>query len=199
MARKPAEKKPAPKSAKPPRKKKTSKPPARSKAESEEVGTSLWTALEDWTNDQAKRRPGRPTDYSPELCATVIELGRKGKSKAQISAHLDVSRQTVDNWCAAHPEFLDAITRARELALAWWEDAGQLGMLMKGFNANAFQFQMKNRFRDDYRDVSTKEISGAGGGPVEIKETPRSVGDDHLSDIGERYAQKLRIVSGGKS
>lgn len=105
----------------------------------------------------------RPTDYREEFCGRVIELGRKGKSKAQIAAALDVSRQTLDAWTKAHPEFLDAINAARDLAQAWWEDQGQTGLYAERFNATAFIFQMKNRFRDDYADATAVKHSGAIG------------------------------------
>ena len=38
-----------------------------------------------------------------------------------------------------------------DLAVAWWEDLGQLNITRPGFNATAYIFQMVNRFRDDYR------------------------------------------------
>jgi hypothetical protein len=101
-----------------------------------------------------KRKRGRPTDYRPSMCETVIQLGTEGKSKAQIARSLETSRVTLDAWAKRHPDFLYALNRSRELALAWWEDKGQEG-IDKGqgsFNATAFIFQMKNRFRDDYRD-----------------------------------------------
>lgn len=95
---------------------------------------------------------GRPTDYSPGLCGRVVELGRLGKSHAQIAADLDVSRQTLYNWQEAHPEFLDAITYARDLAQAWFEDKGQEGLSDKGFNASLWAKQMSARFRDEYAE-----------------------------------------------
>jgi hypothetical protein len=94
----------------------------------------------------------RPTDYLPEYCDQVVELGRQGKSHAQIAATLDVSRQTLYNWQAAHPEFLDAIMRARDLAQAWFEDKGQAGLDSSGFNASLWAKQVSCRFRDDYTD-----------------------------------------------
>jgi hypothetical protein len=103
---------------------------------------------------------GRPTDYRPEHCETVIRLGKEGKSKIQIAAKLGVNRCTLDNWAQAHPEFFDAITHARDLALAWWEDQGQKGLWDKSFNANAFRIQIMNRFPDDYRDKQTLEHKG---------------------------------------
>jgi hypothetical protein len=100
------------------------------------------------------KQMGRPTDYDPGYCERAIELGRAGKSKAQIAADLDVARQTLDNWGAAHPEFLDALTRARDLAQAWWEDRGQHGLERPGFNASLWSKQVSCRFREDYTEKS---------------------------------------------
>jgi hypothetical protein len=54
-----------------------------------------------------------------------------------------------------HPEFADALKDAKERELVWWESIGQQQMVRPttGFSASAFIFQMKNRFREDYRDV----------------------------------------------
>jgi len=57
---------------------------------------------------------GRPTDYRPQFCEEVIELGKLGKSKAQMAAALDCSRDSIDQWCKDHQEFSGAIARARE-------------------------------------------------------------------------------------
>lgn len=106
---------------------------------------------------------GRPTDYRAKYCAQVIELGRDGKSKAQIAAALDVARNTLDNWAKANPEFLSAMTRAQDLAQAWFEDKGQDGLETPGFNASLWAKQVSCRFRDDYTDASRRELSGPGG------------------------------------
>lgn len=104
---------------------------------------------------------GRPTDYRPEMCEEIIELGRQGKSHAQIAAALDVARQTLRNWAEEHPEFLAAITRAKDLSQAWFEDAGQAGLAMgSGFNASLWAKQVSCRFREDYTDSSKIEHSG---------------------------------------
>lgn len=106
---------------------------------------------------------GRPTDYRPEHCQQVMDLGREGKSHAQIAAELDVSRQTLHNWAAAHTEFMDAITRARDLAQAWWETKGQGGLDASGFNASLWAKSMSARFPDDYTERQKRELTGAGG------------------------------------
>jgi hypothetical protein len=108
-----------------------------------------------------KRKRGRPSSYDPAFCEQVIDLGEQGKSKAQIAAALNVSRTTMDKWAQDNPDFMDAVKRAGELALAWWEDMGQSALLLgsKNFNATAYIFQMKNRFREEYRDASTSELN----------------------------------------
>lgn len=125
-----------------------------------------------------KRGRGRPSKYLAEMCETVLDLGEAGKSKAQIARSLGVSRQTVDVWKEEHPEFRDALKEAHDRAQAWWEDKGQDGLTADKFNAVLFIFQMKNRFRDDYRDRpddlppdGTLRIIVTGGFPLPDTDT----------------------------
>jgi hypothetical protein len=111
---------------------------------------------------------GRPSDYDPSFCEQAIEYGKLGKSKAYMAAQFDVSRQTLENWCEAHPEFLDAITRAMTLAQAWWEDAGQTGMSADKFNGSVWSRSMAARFPADWREISRQEQTGADGGPLTV-------------------------------
>lgn len=107
---------------------------------------------------------GRPSEYDPSYCGEVIELGLRGKSKAQIASHFDVSRQTIDNWAAAHPAFLEALNRAMVHCQAWWEDEGQKGMILPGFNAAVWKKSVEARFRDDYtekREIDHKSSDGS--------------------------------------
>ena len=107
---------------------------------------------------------GRPSAYDLAYCEQVIALAKEGKSKAQMAAHFDVSRQTIDNWAAAHPEFLEALSRADAHCQAWWEDQGMVGMRSPGFNAAVWTKSVQARFRDDYTE--RKELTGKDGGPI---------------------------------
>lgn len=104
---------------------------------------------------------GRPTDYREEHCDSVIEWGKLGKSRAWISAELSICRQTLANWEDAHPEFLDAMTRAKLFSQRWWEDAGQNGMTSDKFNATVWAKNMNCRFRDEW--VDKQEVQHSGG------------------------------------
>jgi len=125
---------------------------------------------------------GRPTDYDPSFCEAVIEYGRVGKSLTWIATELGVVKQTLHNWMAAHPEFLDAMTHAKELSQRWWEDQGQIGLTQQGFNASIWSRSMAARFPDDWREVKGSEISGPNGKPVELQEVRRVIVDPRPSD-----------------
>ena len=106
---------------------------------------------------------GRPTDYRPEFCERVIELGSEGKSHAQIAAALGCSRRVLYDWQAAHPEFLHAIMEARDLAQAWFENIAQNNLLAPtpGFSASLWAKAVSCRFADDYTDKQKQEVTGA--------------------------------------
>jgi hypothetical protein len=110
---------------------------------------------------------GRPSDYKPEYCEQVIEMGRLGKSIVQMACGLDVVRNTLDNWAAEHPEFLSSFTRAKQLSQDWWENAGQTGMLTPGMNAGIWSRSMAARFPEDYTERQKRELTGAGGGAIQ--------------------------------
>lgn len=119
----------------------------------------------------------RPTEYRQEYCEQVIEYGKQGKSLVWMAAELGVSKPTVQNWMAAHPEFLAAMETARAFAQKWWEDAGQAGMVTPGFSASVWSRSMAARFPDDWRESKGVELSAPGGGPVQFQEIRRTVVD----------------------
>ena len=115
------------------------------------------------------KKLGRPTLYDEYYCELVLDMGAEGKSKAQIAALLGISRQCMNEWEKKHTEFGDALKASQDLALAWWETAGQTNMTRQGFNATAFIFQMKNRFRAEYRDVQSLEHTGKDGEAIKVE------------------------------
>jgi hypothetical protein len=102
---------------------------------------------------ESRRKIGRPTDYDPAFCDSVIALGMEGAGKAEIAYTLGVVRQTLDDWAKRHPRFLDAMSRAREAAAGWWAEQGRKGFLLgKQFNAQAYSFQVRNRFPGEWQE-----------------------------------------------
>lgn len=122
------------------------------------------------TTNPTKRKAhaGQPTLYRPDLCALVLALGAKGKSYTGIATRLGVSRDSIYEWAKVHVEFSDALTRARELAQAWWEDVGQESLTTPSFQSSMWAKNMSCRFPDDWRDVTRNETTGKNGGPLEL-------------------------------
>lgn len=105
-------------------------------------------------------KAGQPTSYRPEYCEQVVELGKLGKSKMQMCASFNISRQTIDNWAEKNPEFLEALNKSVAHAQNWWENTGQEAMMKPGFNAVVWTKSMQARFRDDYTEK--QEIAHSG-------------------------------------
>ena len=103
---------------------------------------------------------GRPSKYKPEFCERVVEIASQGKGKAEIAFELGVDRDTLREWAKAKPEFSVAIKKAYEAALVWWEKKGREGTVgeIEGFNSTSYIFQMKNRFKDDWRDKVNHDV-----------------------------------------
>ncbi|TNE58626.1 MAG: hypothetical protein EP341_03150 [Sphingomonadales bacterium] len=105
---------------------------------------------------------GRPTKYKPEYCQLVIDMGREGKSWAQMASALDVDRATFYNWQEQHPEFFTAFNRAKAHAQAWWEDKAAEALNNREFNAPVWKKSVEARFREDYterrEDTTTHKV-----------------------------------------
>ena len=117
---------------------------------------------------------GRPTKYNEELCDEVISLGKQGFSVTQIAYELDIHKDTLYEWKKKHPEFSDAIKKARDYAQGFWEHqlrTAALGMNPEGVTPNPtlMIFQMKNRFPDEWREKQTTEHVGKDDTKLEIK------------------------------
>ncbi len=132
-----------------------------------------------------KRLGGRPTKYKEEYCQAVIDVMSEGASKIEFCASIGISNQTFYNWCAERPEFLDAVKIAELHSQAWWEKKGRLATFnSEGFNATAFIFNMKNRFKDDWRDKQEVATHHSG-------ETKTTVVHATQEDLAEARRQML--------
>lgn len=111
---------------------------------------------------------GRPSLYDPAYCERVLEMGRNGYSVVEMASEIGVARSTLEEaWPRAHPEFSEALTRARECSQAWWERTGRVGMVENTINASIWSRSMAARFPRDWREVKGTELTGKDGGAVE--------------------------------
>ena len=105
------------------------------------------------------RYRGRPTKFEPWMCDAVIAYGRLGWSKASMCAELMISRQTIDNWMADHPEFLGAMEIALLLSQQWWEHKGQDNLVTTGFQGSVYSRSMSARFPQDWTERKDTNVN----------------------------------------
>lgn len=103
---------------------------------------------------------------------------------------IGVVKQTLYDWEKVHPDFLDALTRAREASQVWWETAGRLGMVNNGINASIWSRSMAARFPDDWRETSRRELTGKDGEPIKTQE---------LNDDAAAFRRRLLSGTAGES
>lgn len=132
----------------------------------------------------AKKR-GRPSKYDASYCDKVMDLGAAGKSQVQISAELGIPLSTIRSWGDQHDEFSQALTRAKELEQAWWENQAQQNLSTREFNAALWHKSVASRFREAYGEKQTVEHSGPDGKPIQTQTTidPAGLSDTTLTEL----------------
>lgn len=126
-------------------------------------------------SEQPRDPRGRGTTYKPEYCEMAIAWGAQGKSKTWIAAKLGTSRTGVDDWAAAHPEFLYALTRAKALEQMWWEDAGQDNLTTAGFSSGTWSRSMSARFPHEWREKTAVVGGDKDDNPIKQEHTHRNI------------------------
>jgi len=140
---------------------------------------------------QVKNVGGRPTKYDPSwMLDKVIEVGSQGGTHAEMCIELGIVPDTFHNWIHKHPAFSEAIKKADTAAQVWWERAAKNGAtgLIQGWNPTTYIFQMKNRFREHYRDKPEVEVTG----PVNVMSLTV---DSRLLDADQRQALRQALLA----
>lgn len=104
---------------------------------------------------------GRPSKYDPAYCEAVIEYMADGSSLTSFAASIGVSRSTVTEWAAVHPEFSASVNVGKAKCAAWWEkvnrriavDGGGTG------SAQACALGLKNMAREDWVERSEVDLN----------------------------------------
>jgi len=110
--------------------------------------------------DGVKRGRGQPTGYRPEYGGEMIALMSQGFSLTASAAKIGFTKQTIHNWMAAHPEFLDAMNQARGLRQYFLED--KLLSTQNGAAVNACKYALACAFPDDWRERKEIDVNVSG-------------------------------------
>jgi hypothetical protein len=118
-----------------------------------------------------KARPGQPTKYRPEYCEELVRHMQTGLSFEAFAGVLEVSLDTLNEWANVHPAFSVAKKEAFQRCRLFWERLGIAGSAGKipHFNCGAWIFNMKNRFRNEWKE--RHEVVGEDGGAIHVTVT----------------------------
>lgn len=141
--------------------------------------------------EKEKKPRGQPTAYRPEYCDWARKMAKLGATDKDLAEAFEVTEQTINNWKLAHPNFFESLkdgkTRAdaevasklfhratgydhEEVHVSNYQGQITLTPLTKHYapDTAAAIFWLKNRRPDLWRDKVEQEVSGPGGGPVEV-------------------------------
>ena len=110
----------------------------------------------------------RPSKYSAAYADEVIAFCEQGYSLTAFAGEIGVCRNTITEWCEAHPEFLVAVNRAKAKRARWWEDRARTVAESGGTGGQSTMviFGLKNHAPEDFRDKQEHELSGKDGVPL---------------------------------
>ena len=124
---------------------------------------------------------GRPTKYKPAMLSVIEELMRDGASLAEVCAEIDISAETCNQWRKEDgPYYIEAfsetIKEGTHKSQGWWEKKARLSAIgEQECNPTMMIFNLKNRFREDWRDAQDRNHTGTIGlEAYELSETERS-------------------------
>ena len=127
--------------------------------------------------ESSVRKRGQPTLYAPEYCEQLIEHMKAGRSFESFGAIVNCCKDTLYEWCKVHQDFSDAKRLGTQHSRLFWENLGIDHVLNKSesskhpdgtlnskatsLNSAVWIFNMKNRFKDEWREKQEVETSGS--------------------------------------
>lgn len=113
---------------------------------------------------------GRPSKYQAAYANEVVTYCEQGYSLTAFAGYIGVCRDTIAEWCGAHPEFSAAVKRAKAKRAMWWEDRARHVALEGGSGGQSTMviFGLKNHAPDDYQDRQQLEHTGKDGNALTV-------------------------------
>ena len=150
-----------------------------------------------------------PSTFKREFIEEAAQLSKEGATDQEMADYFGVDVRTLYRWKNTEPEFRQAIKSAKdaaddrverslfERALGYERDEMDVRVVsgevvqtpIRKFyppDTTACIFWLKNRQPAIWRDVNRTEITGAGGGPVEVETASK---EQILSEIKRRQLQ----------
>lgn len=134
---------------------------------------------------------GRPTDYRDEFVEQARKLCEMGATDEDLAHFFDVHIATIYRWKLQHQEFCEAVKIPKQIAddrvvmslyrraTGYTFDSEKVfqhqGEIIRAStkehcppDPTSMIFWLKNRCKEQWRDVSRHEQTGPDGGPIEV-------------------------------
>lgn len=153
----------------------------------------------------SKHAGGRPTKYRAVFVAQARKLTLLGATDREVADFFDVDEATVYRWKHAHPKFCEALKVGKaeaderveqslyRRALGYSHDAVKIFMPANAVrpvyapyvehhppDTTAAIFWLKNRKREEWRDVNRTELTGKDGGPINTSTDVSGLSEEQL-------------------
>lgn len=146
-----------------------------------------------------ERRPiGRPrAEYDPAMCDELIVHMAQGYSFESFAGTLVVSLDTIQRWADQKPDFCRAKKVGFELCRLFWENAGIDGLKQKFFQYGVWAFNMKNRFKEQWRDKHEITVTPNVQAMLEGKSKDEilRLGQDAMKRLGGTTEPAIDVVA----
>jgi len=122
--------------------------------------------------------------YHASMCDQVLDYMSTGMGKCEVAQNLGISYTTLNRWEKEIPEFREALKNGNYLAQAWWEGQGRTNLNQDNknrFNNTLWIFCMKNKFSEDWRDIT--EVNQKNTDDVTLKFNLSKMSNQELSKL----------------
>lgn len=139
---------------------------------------------------------GRPTEYKPEFCQVAAEMALNGSTDEEIAHECGVDVRTLYRWRGKHEAFRQSLVWGKEncderverglyaRAVGYTYDAVKIFQndgipVIVPFkehvppDVGAGKLWLTNRKRSEWADTTRQEVSGPGGGPIQVEDVSK--------------------------
>lgn len=118
------------------------------------------------SDQETKRKVGRPTKFNEDLTTKILEWAKKGKTNEEIAELTGIAVSTLGLWRRENPEFMVALKESKDAADGIVE-ASLFQNAVIG-NVTAQIFWLKNRRPNEWREKQEVAHTDADGNPVQV-------------------------------
>jgi hypothetical protein len=100
----------------------------------------------------AKKSPPNKKQFTKEMAAVVLDLGKLGASQKAMYAAIGISKTTAAKWKQDDPFFAETMDLATTHGQAYWENMMLANIDNRGFNSRVAEIALRGQYPDDYKD-----------------------------------------------